>query len=158
MIMKKLRAFTIVELVVVMIVSSVTLVTIYTIYLLVKKQSFNQSEKINSLNSFMQFKNTLTSDFFKADSIKEGEENEVLRCYMDKAIAEYKFSGSAVVRDFNNQIDSFVLFPHNVAVSKYANSSIVYYVFFEVVPFKDTVAAGFAKQYDADCLLKIKPE
>lgn len=156
--MKKLKAFTLVELVVVMIISSITLATLYTVYLLVKKQYFRQSYKIESLNNYMQFKNTLETDILKADSIREDEATHSLLCYIDTTVVEYGFSERIAIRRYDNFNDSFVVFPHNLMVTKYVNSDLINYVSLKLIPFRDTVLVDFTKQYDANSLIKIKSE
>ncbi len=154
--MKRLRAFTLTELIVVMIISIITLTTIYTVYLLVKKQYLRESVKSESLNNYLLFKNTFTTDFNNADSVISTAEKQSLFCYFDSAVISYAFSEKAVTRQLNNQTDSFYVFPGNLHIGTVENSELVNLVSFTVVPHKDTVTLVCHKQYDAASLIKIK--
>ncbi|MBS1509227.1 MAG: type II secretion system protein [Bacteroidetes bacterium] len=155
--MQKLKAFTIVELVVVMIISAITLATIYTVYLLVKKQYLRQTEKVEQLNSYLQFKNTFSADFNRADSVKNNTEKKSVICYVDSSKISYEFSAKAIVRRYNAFTDSFLVFSYDPDVKTQENSELINYIAFKMVPYKDTVFWQLTKQYDANCLQKIKP-
>jgi hypothetical protein len=155
---RKLKAFTIVELIVVMIISIITLATIYTVYLLVKKQYASQYGKTEALNNSLQFKNVLTSDFTNADSVKSKIDEQLLICYLDSSVITYEFTDRAIIRQYNNFSDSFVLFPHNLDIVLYDNSELVDQVTVKIVPYADTVLLQWVKQYDATSLIKIKAD
>lgn len=157
MIVKRLKAFTLAELIVVMIISIITLTTIYTVYLLVKKQYVKQSAKIESLTNYIQFKKTFSTDFNNADSVKNEPGNQSLECYVDTSIITYEFLDTKVTRQLNNLVDSFLVFPINPEILHIENSESVIQVSFSVVPFRDTVLLNFNKQYDATFLIKTKP-
>jgi prepilin-type N-terminal cleavage/methylation domain-containing protein len=153
---KRLKAFTLTELLIVMIISVITLTTIYTVYLLVKKQYLKQSAKSESLNNYLLFKNTFANDFNNADSVKNTAENQSLLCYFDSVIINYTFSEKVVTRQFNDLTDSFYVFPGNLDAEVVENSELVSKVSFNIVPYKDTVMLLYSKQYDAASLIKIK--
>jgi hypothetical protein len=156
---KKLRAFTIVELIVVMIISIITLVTGYTVYLLVKKQFLRQSDKMGLLNNYLQFKNTFSSDFYRADSVKVREGDRTLDCYIDSALISYEFSDRTVIRNRRDNKDTFLVFPHDLNITVLENGTeYVNRLSVKIMPYTDTVLLQLQRDYDANSLIKIKPD
>lgn len=154
--MKRLKAFTLTELIIVMIISIITLATIYTVYLLVKKQYVKESDKSIALNNYLLFKNTFTTDFNNADSVISTAEKQSLFCYFDSAVISYAFSEKTVTRQLNNQADSFHVFPGNLHIGTVENSELINQVNFTVVAYKDTTMLICRKHYDAASLIKVK--
>ena len=156
MIVKRLKAFTLVELIVVMIISIITLTTIYTVYLLVKKQYVKQSGKTESLNDYLMFKNTFSADFNNADSVINRSEDPAILCYSNTSIITYQFSEKTVIRQTGNFIDSFLVFPNNLDISVIENSEMINEISFNIVAYRDTILMKLRKRYDANSLIKIK--
>lgn len=154
--MKQIRAFTIVELIVVMIVSIITLATIYTVYVIVRKQFFHQSQKLKALNSCLQFQDTFLSDINMADSVKCEDETNELTCYKKADSIYYSFTAQSIVRRQNVIIDSFQLHPNNLKIQMLNNTRIVSEIEVNIVPFSDTVLLHLKKEYDATNLINFK--
>ena len=67
--MKKLRAFTIIELVITLLISSIVISIIYYAYFLVNRQVGKYKDKKQSISSYFLFHKALQSDIDRADAI-----------------------------------------------------------------------------------------
>lgn len=152
--MKKIRAFTLVELVIVMIISTITLATIYTVYLLITKQYAKQSVKTEALNNYLIFRTALTSDFNKADSVLIGDNSHKLLCVQDTTLVSYEFLENTVIRIAANAADSFHCGSGLSTITFVDNSNLINKIRVPVIPFTDTVSFLLEKEYDAMTLIK----
>lgn len=152
--MKRFKAFTIAELIVVMVISTIVLATIYTTYLLIRKQYAKQSGRIGQLNEYLLFKNAFSKDFRIADSVVLAGDINGLQCFLGGRKIEYAFTDSAIVRTEEPATDTFKLTVEGFETNSLEAGAFVEQVSLKIIPYRDTVVLKFHKNYDALFLIQ----
>ena len=108
---KRLKAFTLLELLVGMILSGIVLTATFTAYRIITRQYETYRDKSKSITEVSFFVSQLQFDFADATTITRNSENEIL-LQSDNKILEYRFSEKYVLRNDLSRVDTF-----NVSVS-----------------------------------------
>ena len=154
---KKIKAFTIIELVVVMILTAIIVGIVYSAYSIVGNQ-YSSYKKISVQNSRVALLSMLLSkDFTTAHYIKNG--NEELFFYdKEDNIIRYGFDENYITRSGNSITDTFPVNTLNIEM-KFLNqeqiipNGLVDELYFESLIFKKQQLFHFKKQYGADVLM-----
>ncbi|HET6243888.1 MAG: prepilin-type N-terminal cleavage/methylation domain-containing protein [Bacteroidetes bacterium] len=158
---KKVKAFTIIELVVVMILTSIVVGIVYSSYSIVGNQ-FYMYKKTGIQNSQVALlKMLLNKDFTTSQTIKKG--NNELFFYQENNLILYGFGENFITRNSNAVKDTFAISPINIDTRFLNqvilnNNDIVDELYFEAEIFKQQQVFQFKKQYAADVLIENESE
>lgn len=101
----KLKAFTLMELVVSMIISSITIAFVMAILVIVIKMHDNYKLRCEEVANLEKLRILLIGDFEKAAEIKVL--GNTLTCYLEENDIEYSFSREALIRNVGYKLDTF---------------------------------------------------
>ena len=154
--MRKIRAFTIIELVVVMILSSIIIGIIYSAYQIVNSQYGNYIKANKQITSEAVLTMLLNKDFAAAHFIKkEGE--RIFFFDIENKVKSYHFGDDFIVRNSNAVVDTFFIRALNIE-TLFLNQSPHFYnglideLYFESATFGERIFR-FKKLYAADVLM-----
>lgn len=144
--MKKIRAFTLIELVIALLLSSFTIGLAITAYLMVSKQ-FNQfTSQMDQNTVLVQFYNALKQDFERADRIYYNAHALEMKREKDKVLS-YHFSSEQIVRQFMSVKDTFSLKSKDITFQTYKKTKLVYYFSFFAMIKDKPIALSLRKKY-----------
>lgn len=107
---KRLRSFTILELIITLLISSVVIGIVYYAYLTMTKQLAARQRKSAVINEYYLFQLAINQDMENATAIlkAEGTETKPLVFYMQDSIRkEYRFESGVIIRSGASSVDSF---------------------------------------------------
>lgn len=106
--MKKLKAFTLTELLVAMVVSAIVIAVAYQIYSIASMQ-FGEYKKVNDkISNEVVLKGLLNMDFFTSTAVLQRSENSI-EIHKQDTLIEYAWNEFFVLRTKNNMRDTFFL-------------------------------------------------
>ncbi|HEX8514820.1 MAG TPA: hypothetical protein VF868_01385 [Bacteroidia bacterium] len=155
--MKKLPAFTLLELTIGMMISSVIIGACYSGYIIVYKQ-FNSYRSVKQhMSEAVQFRNNLQNEFFMSANVSFKDHTLVFHL-KDSDMLQYEFLDTLVLRKTASVVDTF-----NIATASiksgfvFNNDSIpmefINFISFDAVILKETQHLSFAKEYSAESLI-----
>ena len=154
---RKIRAFTIIELVVVMILSGIIIGIVYSAYQIVSSQYENYRKANNQNTSMAVLTLLLNRDFSTAYSIKkEGERISFFD--QENKVCSYAFAEDFIIRSTNAVEDTFHIHTFNIEVlflnqPQSSYTGLIDEVYFESMIFEEQQLFRFKKQYAADVLM-----
>lgn len=161
--MKKIKAFTLLELLIGMIISSIVISLGYMTYFIVYKQYVNYKETRETISHIMQMKTVLTDDFSTAHTIISPLKDQ-LKLNNEKGIAavEYDFSARYITRKEGAEIDTFHLIsseyvPLYVDPTKNEYLPLITGFSFDAMVLGEKEHFVFTKQYAADVMINKEP-
>lgn len=155
--MKKLKAFTLVELLVTMLISSIVIGICYTSYQIVSKQ-FNDYKALNEKTVEVMLLNELIEkDFLQADSVMKDNMNVV--CFNNNNQITYNFNNNRILRKQTEVQDTFFIQSENVQLKfddKIAENyqSLIDELSFEAKVIGEQEHFIYRKTYAADVLIR----
>jgi len=158
--MKKLKAFTLMELLIGMIISSIVIAFSYGAYTMIYKQYLNFKQTKMKLMDVSQFNSVMQNDFIRANAIHFKENNLLLTNEKNVITLQYKFLDTYISRTDQEVIDTFHLNTENIK-SNFIHSSgaittdIINELSFESLVFGEKEYFTFVKTYSAETLLSI---
>jgi hypothetical protein len=112
--MRKLKALSLIELILGMVLSSIVVAFCYSGYSLIFERFMQFKKTKAKVNEIMQMNTTLLSDFSRANSIMYN--NNQLSASCDSATFQYEFNEEYVLRKMNEVVDTFFLVPRDIKV------------------------------------------
>jgi len=94
--MKKVRAFTIMELTVAMLISAIVISITYTAYLIVSKSYKSFSGKNEKMAAVLKLDELLKKDFLRSERVEK--DTSGIDIYYPKRTVKYKFDSASVIR------------------------------------------------------------
>jgi hypothetical protein len=152
--MKKIAAFTLMELIIGMIVSSIVVGTCYSGYLITSKQ-YNKYEVLKEeVNNIWQLHTCLTTDIKRAESLTYTENHLTLK--NDSLLLVYVFNDSCITRSVNETTDTFHFSPLeiNPVFVDETNSNLTKQFSFKISLFNEQQSLYYTKEYDAASLFQ----
>lgn len=154
--MQKLKAFTLMELLIGMIISSIVISFCYMSYTLIYKQYQNYKIIKKELVEALQFNSVLGHDIVNADRVLFSENKLTLINNHEKGL-EYNFSEAFILRKAGEVTDTFKLAPMNI-VSDYIKhesmpGTLLVSFSFDAVVAGDSEHFQFSKRYDAQMIV-----
>jgi len=151
--MKRLKGFTLIEIITTMVLSSSIIAVLYLGYSLTGKGFMNYKIKTKKNSDIHQLYNALSYSFFNARMITGSHNN--LNFDMGKHEVRYCFRSNYITRTHLAVIDTFSLYTIN-SQATYLDKEIKDMIdFFEFEVFaNDTLKFRFEKSYGADMLMK----
>jgi competence protein ComGF len=106
--MKKIKAFTVIELIIGLLISSIVISVSYYVYFLFFTQLIKQQNKNNVVNEFQLFKKVFNNDFKNALSVKDTlDKNMLLINFAKQENIVYLFDQKDIIRSLNEKNDTF---------------------------------------------------
>ena len=118
---KKIRAFTLVELLVVMVISGIVIAITYQIYFIANKQFMQYKKGNEKVTQEVILRGLLNNDFFQSESVIRKSENNIEMQLADEKI-NYEWRDEFIIRVTNASRDTFFL-PVSLVELKFRNSS-----------------------------------
>lgn len=152
--MKKLQAFTLMELLVGMIISSIVIGFGYGVYSLMYKQYSSYKIVKREVVGAMQLNSVINNDFSNAEIISFSDNKLTINRH-NKLPLQYDFSDSLILRKDNEITDTFKIVPGAI-VANYIfpdQKAIVKIFSFDTQVLKEAEHYTFNKDYSAETLM-----
>lgn len=155
---KKVKAFTIIELVVVMILTAIIVGIVYSAYSIVGNQYYVYKKTGTQNSQVALLSMLLNKDFTSSHFIKYGNDELFFYSKEDNFI-HYVFEENYITRNSNSVTDTFPINPLNIQMKflqelQLVHNSLVDELYFEAVIFNQQQLFHFKKQYAADVLME----
>ncbi|MBA3971408.1 MAG: prepilin-type N-terminal cleavage/methylation domain-containing protein [Bacteroidetes bacterium] len=152
----KLRAFTLMELLVGMVISTILISFCYMGYRIIYEQYLNYRNIKTEVVDAMQFRSVMNNDFQKSNVVFF--KDQTLTIVMPKGqLLRYDFSDKFVLRKAGDAIDTFLLKPENIKPgylsSLYSGEAILHSVSFDATVCGEKERFYFDKLYDAETVV-----
>jgi len=157
--MRRIKSYTIIEMLVVMLISALSIGITYTCYILVTKQYLSYKKNSDELAQVFLMDKLLTRDI--AGSKKIERTSEGLQCYFQREIISYEFTDSYVLRHAAI-VDTFhISIPEETSFKwfdKIENipGNLVDEVSFAATYKEEKINFYYKKQYGADVLMTME--
>lgn len=152
---KKLKAFTLLELLIGMIISSLVVGFSYWAYFVIYSQYMNYKLVKEQINAEITFQTVILNDVTGAQAIFSDADNEITLQNDSVAEINYRFTVKFILRKQNEIIDTFA-FPATawqvVTIPETSNNLVESFSFNSTI-FNEVKEFSFAKQYAADVLI-----
>ena len=155
--MDKLKAFTLLEMMVVMILMAlITGITFYA-YEIISKQYYSYQQSMDQNNQLLLFEKTLMQDISKSEYLEKTSEG--FQCVFPATIVKYGFAGDYVLRTITVP-DTFFVRTENDSASFFNKTmlsigDVVQKLSFTAFVKEDTLNYVYTKAYGADVLMKL---
>ena len=155
--MRKIKAFTIIELVVVMILSGIIIGIVYSAYQIVNSQYGNYIKANKRITSEAVLTMLLNKDFASAHFIKkEGE--RIFFFDAENKVNTYRFEDDFIIRNSNAVVDTFFIPTLNIEMLFLSQAQGSYNGMIDELYFESAAVEGqifrFKKLYAADVLME----
>lgn len=153
---KRIKSFTIIEMIMAMLISSVVIGIVYYIFLLLNHQFAGYQDRSAVINEYLLFQKALQTDMERADVIEYPSEKVlVLRRLVDDQPVQYDFYDNFIVRTMAAYRDSFSIQNGGCLVTRVNDSSALVEKFvLNTNMAGERVTPVFIKQYSACQLMK----
>src|ERR1035437_4240342 len=111
--MQKLKAFTLLELLIAMVISSIVVAFGYSVYSLMYKQYLSYKKTKTEIVKTMQFNTVLTNDFYNSEEITFSENTIVIFKKNNEPLL-YTFNDNFILRKTNEITDTFKIATTNI--------------------------------------------
>ena len=111
--MQKLKAFTLLELLIAMVISSIVVAFGYSVYSLMYKQYLSYKKTKTEIVKTMQFNTVLTNDFYNSEEITFSE-NTIAIFRKNNEPLIYTFNDNFILRKANEITDTFKIATTNI--------------------------------------------
>lgn len=155
--MQKVRAFTLLELLVGMIISSIVIGFCYMSYSIIYKQYLNYKILRKEIVETIQLNSILNTGFVNAETV-EFNSNRLVFNSQNGSQLQYDFTNNFIIRKDREVIDTFKLAATNVIAKDYMESeqsamAIINDFAFDAKIAGETVHFHFTKNYSAEILV-----
>lgn len=155
--MQKIRAFTLLELLIGMIISSIVIGFCYMSYSIIYKQYMSYKILKLEIVETIQFNSILNADFISAETILF-DENILILNSTNRSQLQYDFNDNNILRKDGEVTDTFKLFPTNILPqylieSEQSISSIVNDFSFDSNVLGEPEHFHFTKNYSAETMI-----
>jgi prepilin-type N-terminal cleavage/methylation domain-containing protein len=106
-ILKKIKAFTVIELIVAMLIGSIVISIVYYTLALMQKHLIQTQETRSLTSDYLLLNKTLQRDIDEAKFITKVSERELLFSFENKYSVAYSFLDNDILRNHSSNIDSF---------------------------------------------------
>jgi prepilin-type N-terminal cleavage/methylation domain-containing protein len=154
--MQKLKAFTLMELLIGMIISAIVISFCYLSYTIIYKQYLSYKSVKKELVEAMELNAVCSRDIANADKVLF-EENKLILLQEQHENVEYHFLETIVLRKNQEVIDTFKLAPVNIVpnylIHSSGASSLLISLSFDAMVFGEQDHFQFQKLYDAETIV-----
>jgi prepilin-type N-terminal cleavage/methylation domain-containing protein len=155
--MKKLSAFTLMELLIGMIISSIVITFGYLAYQLITKQYLSYKTIKQVLVDASQFHTTFTNDLQNAE-IANASESKIFLFYKNTPALEYEFAEKYIIRKREDLTDTFKIVSTHIKQECLfpEEKSFLQHFSFEVNLLNELEVFNFEKIYSSETLMNYK--
>lgn len=157
--MKKLRAFTLLELLIGMIISSIVIGFGYAGYTLIYERYLNYNQTKKGIIDVIQLNSVLNNDFINAESAQFGTDKLILY-YETAPRKEYDFKEKYILRKDGEQTDTFKLEAATIIAGSGTGGEqielLVTELSFDAVIHQEKMHFHFVKNYSAETLINLE--
>lgn len=155
--MKKQKAFTLLEMIVVMMLMALITGISFYAYQIISSQYHSYQLSMNQNNQLLLFQKTVIQDISKSEYLEKTAEG--FQCIFPEATIKYNYAGDSVIRTINVS-DTFFFKIQNDSASFFNKTTlsvgdVIQKLNFTVTIDGDTLYYVFAKDYGADVLMKL---
>jgi Tfp pilus assembly protein PilW len=105
--MQKIKAFTLLDLLVGMIISSLVIGFCFMSYFIIYKQYLNYRTTKQVISDVVLLNTVISSDFIRSNKITTGNENELILDNETKQVINYHFTPEFIIRQTGETVDTF---------------------------------------------------
>jgi prepilin-type N-terminal cleavage/methylation domain-containing protein len=154
--MRKIKAFTLMELLVGMVIGSIVIALGYSTYAIIYKQYSSYKKTKQQVVETIQLNTIMSTDFINSDVITYSNDKLILN--KNNSALEYQFNDSFITRTQHELTDTFKVGAINILTklvdAKESNfQSLITNFTFDVVVLESTEHFTFAKTYSAETLM-----
>jgi len=151
---KRLKAFTLLELLIGMVISSIIITIGYTSYRVIYKQYLNYKLTRKEMIEVAAFQNEFQNNFYNAEVVK-AEENAICFEFSGDKKIKFTFFDTFITREINELIDTFKIENNNrVKVYIDENNTEIKAFMFNSTLFNEPIVFSFQKQYSSEYYIK----
>ena len=148
-ILKKLPAYTFVEILVALTITSIVIVLAISLYMQLVSSNKRILKDYDTNQRTLQLKAILNNDFERYHTIEYGIYE--LEFKNKNEVCEYEFSSDGIIRRYQENIDTFKLDYSNIEYKlQHGNTGMVKHFSFEVKLHKQTLPFSFYKEYQSE--------
>ncbi len=157
--MNKLKAFTVMELIVVMLISVIIISVSYKSYQIIENQVYNFMKRNSELTENILFKNVIYKTLDNSDVIKIHD--DIIECSEENNTIRFSFYDNFVLYENNNKngYDTFFvranIVDFNVIPESTITDTIIKSINIDIINTNDTIGVFFYKEYSIEQLFKI---
>lgn len=160
--MKRIAAFTLLELLIGMILSSIVIGFCYTGYSIIHKQYLNYNIIKKQNTAAIQLNSILNTDFINTGYVMYDTDKLILNS-KNKVQLQYEFKENYILRGANGLTDTFMFSPVNISPEYLKESeslpiSIINEFSFEAVILGELEHFHFIKEYSAETMIRLQME
>ena len=154
--MKKLKAFTLVELLIAMVISGIVITFCYAGYSILHEQFQHFKEVKRSFVHLRQFQSTVSNDFYTYEYARFNEQSIMLEDEKRERTV-YKIEGDYVLRSLNEQVDTFFIEVGELHPTFLFEESgdLIRSFTFDVYINDEELPFSFSKEYSAATLINL---
>lgn len=158
--MRKLKAFTLTELLVGMIISAIVIAFGYEAYTMIYRQYLSFKGIKKELVSTVQLNSTMNTDFINA-SLVHFHDNKLILDFQERKSVQFEFGDSLVLRTDREITDTFKLAAFNIVVQPAISNSeeqttIISGVSYDAKILGETEHFILTKNYSAETLMNLQ--
>lgn len=158
--MKKVKAFTLLELLIAMIISSIVIAFGYEVYSIMYKQFLSYKKAKTEIVNTMQFNTVLTNDFYNSEEITFNE-NTIAVFRKNNEPLHYTFNDNYILRTRNEIMDTFKITATNIQEkfvfkNEQMQSTLINELSFDALQSGEIQHFLFEKNYSAATLLNME--
>jgi prepilin-type N-terminal cleavage/methylation domain-containing protein len=156
---RKIKAFTLIELVVTMVISSIVVMLAFTCYEITYKQYLNFRKSNNTVTQVILFNSLFKQDVLLSDLVSKTDDNDITLRMNDSVSVNYSFGSNYILRKYNELTpDTFPITSVTVKEQFQNNlvdeNGLVDDITISGVVRGENVFFSCSKEYDADLLMK----
>lgn len=160
--MKKIAAFTLLEILIGMIISSIVIGFCYTGYSVIYKQYLNYNAIKRQNTTAMQLNSVLNNDFVNAEFVRFELDKLIVNSNSNKELY-YRFNENYILRRDKGLIDTFMLAALNITPEYFTENEqlqdrLLNSFSFDVSVLGETEHFHFVKEYSSETLIKLQME
>ena len=114
----KLKAFSLLEIVISLFLSSIVISAVYSGYVFTHKQFFKFTDIKTEIRNYFELSEVLNREFYMAKKVLKKGERKIEIQMMDKTI-NYSFDNDFIVRSIEEQTDTFLFKIDNVEINSF---------------------------------------
>ena len=158
--MRKLKAFTLTELLVGMIISAIVIAFGYEAYAMIYKQYLSFKGVKKELVNTVQLNSTMNTDFINA-TVVHFHDNKLMLDYEARKSIQYEFEDSLVLRTDGEVTDTFKLAAFNIVAqpaiyNSEEQATIINGIFYDAKILGETEHFSLTKDYSAETLMDLQ--
>jgi prepilin-type N-terminal cleavage/methylation domain-containing protein len=157
---KRIRAFTLIELVVAMLISSIVVIVAFTGYEIIAGQYVDYRKKSDEITKSFLLNSLLAKDFLNSELILLNPNGDILFKFNNAPEVDYQFKEAYIIRIFANSLQDTFFIPSQNIVKRFqgdsltGNQALIDNLSFSAKVLDEKVYYQFGKEYGAGILME----